>query len=305
MTTRIYLSGGLGNQLFQLAAALFVANGEKVVLESRYSHTRTNKNGEPDICGFDLPKNVLVSQIEGNQIVRRLLNLGIRLGAKNSNIILIKILECVISVLFLLIENKWLHVFINRGLGYDPRIIGVQKNVFLVGYFQTHLLVDKAEVHAAMQDLELVEGLTTEDLSLNPEKQIYLHLRLGDYLQAASFGIPSVGYYEEAINSLRFFRKDLNLVIFSDEPHKVKAYLGDVLTDGDLILGPSSHSAAEVLQSYRSGQFYVIGNSSFSWWGAYLSLNDQSRVTAPDPWFSMGAPPSNLIPPYWIKRSAF
>jgi hypothetical protein len=305
MTTRIYLSGGLGNQLFQLAAALFVSNGGDVVLESRYSHTRKNRQGEPDICGFELPGNVSISQIEGNQLVRRFLNLGIRLGAKESSLFLLKTLEIVIAVLMFLIEGKLLRVFINRGLGYDPRIVGVRKNAFLVGYFQTHKLVDKVEVFSSMKAMGLAEGLATENLPLNPEKQIYLHLRLGDYLEAASFGIPSVSYYQNAISEMRSFRQDLNLVIFSDEPLKVKTYLRQILTDQDLILAPSTHSAAEVLQSYRSGKYYVIGNSSFSWWGAYLSLNDQSRVAAPTPWFLMATSPSNLIPPSWIELTSF
>ena len=305
MTTRIYLSGGLGNQLFQLAAALFVADGERVVLEARYSHTRKNKDGNPDICGFKLPGNVSVSQVDSNQLVRRSLNFGIRIGAKGNSVFLIKILEYVISFLIFVIEHQRLKVFINRGLGYDPRIRKLSRNVFLVGYFQTYQLVDKFEVRTLMQELCLAEGFTTEDLYLDSETQIYLHLRLGDYLEASAFGIPTVDYYRQAISELRLFREDLRLVVFSDEPINAKDYLRELLSEEDLVLPPSSYSSAEVMQSFRSGRFYVIGNSSFSWWGAYLSLNEQSRVTAPEPWFLKTTTPFNLLPPSWVKLRSF
>jgi hypothetical protein len=47
---RVHLTGGLGNQLFQLAAALRPADGGLVILEFGLTTVRTSETGEPDIC---------------------------------------------------------------------------------------------------------------------------------------------------------------------------------------------------------------------------------------------------------------
>jgi hypothetical protein len=42
----------------------------------------------------------------------------------------------------------------------------------------------------------------------------------------------------------------------------------------------------------------VIGNSTFSWWGAYLA-GSNANVVAPAKWFKHKQDPKDLIPPKW------
>ena len=51
------LCGGLGNQFFQLANALAVAD-EQIKIESNFGHPRLNQNGVPEILSFSLPQRV-------------------------------------------------------------------------------------------------------------------------------------------------------------------------------------------------------------------------------------------------------
>jgi hypothetical protein len=58
-------------------------------------------------------------------------------------------------------------------------------------------------------------------------------------------------------------------------------------------------SPSETLELMRYGRAYVIANSSFSWWGAYLRMNHRASVYAPKKWFKGMEDPADLIPPDW------
>ena len=63
-------------------------------------------------------------------------------------------------------------------------------------------------------------------------------------------------------------------------------------------------SAAETLQTMRLCHGYVIGNSSFSWWGAKLSFQENPPVISPSKWFLGQPDPAGLIPDDWERIDA-
>jgi hypothetical protein len=58
-------------------------------------------------------------------------------------------------------------------------------------------------------------------------------------------------------------------------------------------------------QVMRLGHDYIISNSTFSWWAAAMTLNQNARVCVPNPWFKALEPPSDMIPKEWIKIDAW
>ena len=43
---------------------------------------------------------------------------------------------------------------------------------------------------------------------------------------------------------------------------------------------------------------FILSNSTYSWWGQYLSGNEQRVVIAPDRWYANGKQ-SALYQPFW------
>lgn len=46
---------------------------------------------------------------------------------------------------------------------------------------------------------------------------------------------------------------------------------------------------------------FVIANSSFSWWGAWLSRHGGKIVVAPRRWFGDGSDEGDIVPPGWVR----
>jgi hypothetical protein len=46
---------------------------------------------------------------------------------------------------------------------------------------------------------------------------------------------------------------------------------------------------------------FIIPNSTFSWWAAWLDTNPDKIVIAPKRWFSGSIDTTDLIPEEWVK----
>ena len=52
----------------------------------------------------------------------------------------------------------------------------------------------------------------------------------------------------------------------------------------------------------RNGSGYILSNSTFGWWAAFLSKSENTNVVAPRPWFIALEDPSQLIPTTWMSE---
>jgi len=133
-------------------------------------------------------------------------------------------------------------------------------------------------------------------------KPIFLHIRRGDYLTYKdTFGVLSMDYYEKALNVLRQEGLPLNelWIISSDEA--IGSELGMKLgVNFRVISADSKLSDIETLILMKYGSAHIIANSTYSWWGAFISKNTK-RVVAPSPWFKNAIIPKSLIPENWVE----
>ena len=133
------------------------------------------------------------------------------------------------------------------------------------------------------------------------ERPIMIHLRLGDYLLSPEFGVPGPRYYLEGLNKCLKDNPNSPIWLFTNDEEYAKSYLpDDLIQQVDFIPGPL-RSPAEDLELLRYGSGYVIGNSTFSWWGAFLRYDSKAIVVSPMPWYSRMNEPKFLIPDDWLR----
>ena len=183
-----------------------------------------------------------------------------------------------------------------RGFEFDELLFNQCPNdVSLWGFYQSEKYFKHIE-SSIREDFTFREEIRTpcEEI-FQWDNPISLHVRRTDYLQnSGNHYNLGMDYYEKALNE---FEPDRQVLVFSDDPQwcvEHKLFEGDrfcISETGDNRLDLCLMSMCKT---------HIIANSSFSWWGAWLSGSDD--VIAPMKWFG----PNNkdksltdLIPENW------
>jgi hypothetical protein len=307
--TIVHLTGGLGNQLFQFAAALEKRDFEEVIFEDKFGKPRTNLAGIPDLYEFDLGNRVFETtkvQLLPRNLMSLVSNFMLRLGAVPTKFEKSKIFQLVLKITSSLIlsanYSRLLYISVGEGLGFFHQRSPKHLSRYQVGYFQSYKWASDPVVFQALMALQPKQLSRTALKVLNQVKSnppIIVHIRLGDYKNEDGFGIPSKKYYERAIRHLRQIAIDAPIWYFSDEPELARKYLGARCPDG-FWFEDDLRSSCQLLEIMRHGSGYVIGNSTFSWWAAFLRKNQSAPVVSPVPWFRNNSP-VDLIPQNWLQ----
>ena len=109
---------------------------------------------------------------------------------------------------------------------------------------------------------------------------IAVHVRRTDYLTNPNHEALGLDYYERALAELP---RDATAIVFTDDPEWAKVQ--EIFPDERFFVSETDCAYTDMcLMSLCD--YHIIGNSTFSWWGAWLSNSKQ--VIAPAQWF--GAP---------------
>ena len=304
---RIALTGGLGNQLFQIAASLDAANLAPVLVDCTLGRARVNSLSEPEIFSFRLPQQIRKIEIrKSSNFETKVFGFLLRNGLEKRRIekfpgvfTLIKLLgSSVLSIRYF--TPVWVRV--NSGVGFDENTKA--NGHLLIGYFQSFKHFDNPLVKNAMRKISLVatsavlEEYQKLSLTSNP---LVVHYRLGDYKAEPQFGIPDQNYYLKAITEQWKTGKYESIWVFSDELSAAKQMFPSEFLRFVRWVEELNDDPAATLEVMRLGKGYVIANSTFSWWGAQLSYSQSPEVIAPQPWFRKETEPHDLIPSEWRR----
>jgi len=307
------LTGGLGNQIFQLNAALTIARGGSVYVDRSLGRPRIDSRLLPEIENFTWPSNVTFLNLrKANSFQTKtfgyLLRSGVSPRGYEKNPIIGKTIRVLGSLVLSLRFGTYLPISINQGVGFDENFRVRGSSSLIIGYFQTARFTQIPEVKNVQDgikvnnNLDLVEKYRKLSEVENP---LIVHYRLGDYKFETDFGIPDSHYYETSISELWESGKYKSIWVFSDEISAVKnAFPGKLLKFARWIDDLDEYPS-QTLEVMRLGSGYVIANSTFSWWGACLSVSPTPAVIAPEPWFKSALEPHELIPPNWKRKPAW
>lgn len=303
----LHLTGGLGNQLFQLAAALSRSkNQDVVIISDKNGRPRSNKLNEPDLYAFSLPDRVMTQvDFRYSKLASKASGYVIRMTAnprriENNKAIRRLILftsSCINSIYF----KHPVSIFEVEGIGYTD--LRKRKNL-LIGYFQSFRYLDQIPSYDFLDQIELkhpsVAVSNLIDLA-KKENPIIMHVRRGDYKNEKAFGLIGDNYYHESLKLLVKDQEMPNLWVFSDDIEEAKSIFNKYPKECLRYIDNVDDSPAHSLEVMRYGSGYVIGNSSFSWWAAALRKDRNAPVIAPKPWFKFAQEPNSLIPPQWQR----
>lgn len=267
--------GGLGNQLFQYAfVEKLKSMGKDVKVDlSMYEDTPVGTTVRDSIHDMLNTKYEIATQEEIDSLFKRDIWSKIwRRISKNAN------------------------AYYENEPSYKPEILKRTKG-YLVGYWQSEKYFEdmRSRIVEAFDFSEMMKGgdAAILDGRESDTESVALHIRGGDYLNKLNVGtlggICTKEYYCKAIEYIAQKIKNPKLYIFTNDKEYAKTIVDAVLDNTGESLSyqfvegnDESHAYLDLVLMSKC-KHHILANSSFSWWGEYLS--DQSGITvAPSKW---------------------
>jgi len=286
----IRLAGGLGNQLYLYAfgRSLSLRTGRPLLLETR--NTTRDKFRKYELSVFNIQA----------QRVDLLTQWCTRWAASYSSGKLFRTI-CPLAWNYEIIRDKEAG-FAPPHLDTDTGTLVIEGYWQSYKYFEPYQDVIRSELTFRTAPSEQNRRMIAEIESV---EAVAVHVRRGDYLtnpNNASLGTCSLDYYRKANTYINEHSTKPCFFIFTDDPEWAR----DNLT---FFSGPTSvidhNLGKDDFEDFRlitRCKHFIIANSSFSWWGAWLAPFPDKIIIAPKVWFTRDKfPPDDRIPPGWIR----
>ena len=268
----VHLSGGLGNQLFQITTGMALA---KSVAK----------------------KLVINSNLYLNPVIRGKLNSDYKKKRKFEAINFTDVRQLQRDI-FPTPTNGRFEKYLNNLSEMQKRKLGIATELSfsesgwsnpesirrIVGHFMSPKYFSNIDSTLLFRELHSPLSSWGEQILIDIQQResIGVHIRLGDYLNQKSIIIPSEKYYLKAIDHLqKSLGRKSKILIFSDEPKRVKDYFPILHEKSQIIYPEVGVSVAENLWLLSKCSAFVCSNSTFSWWAANLSRVEANNIVAP------------------------
>ena len=281
----IHLTGGLGNQLFQYAFARSVShelNSELFLDLSLFSHTEKRKHVVFGLHPFNIKglvgyyphvdkTDVGITQNQPQNLTKYVE--GTPFPSAIYDYELLKSFEDIQLPAYF---QGW----------YQNQIKNGENSFITENFFK----INNDLIH---DDLKYSLPLSYNSKILFEDMKKYdsiaLHIRHGDYEDYPKFGLCTKYYYQNAINILENELDNPKFYIFTEDHDWVDKNLKFSSPYEIIRFSEKNNTAgrgyAELLKLMSLCEHFIIANSTFSWWGAFLSENKYKIIISPKPWF--------------------
>ena len=272
------LYGGLGNQMFQYAAGLGLAQRLQTPLyvDTIWFDARAHPPESPPTRAYELAAFGIEPGVP----------LRVRLKAR-------------------LRKPTY---FAETAFGYQSEIELLQGDVILDGYWQSYKYF--AGIDGAVRatfGLPPPSSHVGRSLAARVAvgETVAVHMRRGDYVSnekvARKLGALPSSYYEQAARAVGSRAGRCDFFVFSDDIDWVRGNV-ELPAARSVTHVEGTDDAVEDLALMARCRHQIVANSSFSWWGAWLATHPEQIVVAPARWFN--DPPvdtRDLLPDHWVR----
>jgi hypothetical protein len=301
------LEGGLGNQLFQLAAGFFLAARLDLDLHvDQYLIPLTTAHGETG-SGFGPFEQF---KLPGSGEVLLLPSLPNRFVAKFAKRSLFT-KRLLMKFHFYRSNPNRLEIFIeNNDNESTLAFFRIDNTVKLHGNFQSWEIVEKAAQYGFPKVLKLEQTplwVIELEKTIDFKNSIVLHFRVGDDSKTNhNFKQPEIEYYVQALKIIMAKKNSCGTYILSDDIPRVREKLGARLgMDVKYLEMPVESSPAERLYVMSLFGGIVCANSTFCGWAAWSIYNSGGEVVVPFPYSDGPVLGSRDFPPNWHKLDKY
>jgi hypothetical protein len=292
------LMGGLGNQMFQYAAARALAYGRGAdfaldvsgyAAQTLRTYKLGHLNVREQLATADQVAEVTRTSASGLPQTLFLLSQRLRPYYKRS----------VVKEY----EHNYLH--------FDPHWSKLPPDVYLIGYWQNERYFSNIAdiLRSEFTPRTVLSGQSENVLrDIQSTVSIGVHVRRGDYVSDNRthdlHGTCSVEYYEKCATRLLDIIPDAVFYVFSDDAAWAAEHLR--LRSATVVVDHNgSDRDYEDLYLLSRCQHFIVSNSTFAWWGVWLSPNPGKKVFAPQRWFAIDKyDTSDFIPADWCRMAA-
>ena len=292
--------GGLGNQMFQYAAALALARRLGAPLRIDASGFRLYR-----MRSFQLDRLTIPAEYLPSDHTKPLL--PARPSATLDQV------ERVLRRLGRTVSFSRKGIYREPHFHLDQRFFSLESPIALHGYFQSEgyfaSVADELRRHFRPALQFAPEAAEVANMIERAPCPISVHVRRDDYVTAPdaarTHGALDAAYYRRAMDILAA-RQDGNFTVFlfSDAPDEAASILGFLPADRLVVVRGDHALPWDGMALMARCRHHVIANSSFSWWGAWLDAKPDKTVIAPRAWFTPDQLRTNntcdLYPPQWI-----
>ena len=297
------LTGGLGNQMFQYAAGLALAERRRTVLKLDVSWFREDPAYEAHnryaLSCLNITEQFATSEeidrVRGVQLTR----------TERWTVALARAARLRGYVARHTAAGNWHQP---PTFAFYPQFLEQPDNTYLNGMFQSEKFfagaADLLRLHFSFRYPAPPE-VAAVGARIRSGPSAAVHFRRGDYQRNAGFardiGALDLAYYDRAVRLLREHSPEATLYIFSDD---IEAVAREFTPPGphEFVRCVRPWHAYDKIRLMALCEHQVIANSTFSWWAAWLNPAPGKRVIAPEPWFaSSHVHARDVVPESWVR----